>query len=174
MDRFIKVRGKLIAVLIVIIVVLAAAAVYFMRPSGAGEELPKATIEDLLNSQSARTEFRTDMIITPLGKPFMALAGTPVAMYYNADGSSETIPLLVAGHNDETQDEGISRAVEDFIAAYGRNDALMLGRLVEAPDVNFIHKIDGEDCKVNTLVLAETVWKQSDGALYSIRANRYK
>ncbi|MCK4970852.1 MAG: hypothetical protein KAS77_10000, partial [Thermoplasmata archaeon] len=104
-------KRQLAAIAVVAILVIAIFAV-LLGPSGGGSE--QAGFENLLNSQSTRTQIETGgSIVASDEDPFYAIIATPVAVHYEETADKVAIPLLVAGDNP-------SLSVSRFLLAFNK------------------------------------------------------
>ena len=110
-----KKKYIVIGAVVMVLIVVAAALLILLIPRGE-EKKPHATMDDLLNSKSTRAATDPGAVIVALDRPYHVLAATPVALYY--DGADKhASPLLVAGVDPNTGEEGTSKAVTRFLEA---------------------------------------------------------
>ncbi|MCD6383547.1 MAG: hypothetical protein J7L88_03705 [Thermoplasmata archaeon] len=165
-----KISRKGIAVLTVVII-LAGALIYLMMRGGERREVERATIDDLLATESVRRPAPYDMVIVDYDSPFFALVATPAAIYYKGDEVVEK-PLLVAGLNPETQEGGISKSVLNFIKSYPEKRAMLVGDF-SAGEISILKDAGAETSltfpgvcvKSASLQIARSLWVKSDGAI---------
>ena len=148
-------KKQLVAIAMVAILLVAIFAV-ISGPGGEGSE--PASFNDLLGSQSTRTQTEVGgSIVASDEDPFYALIATPVAVHNEETGDQTAIPLLVAGSNP-------SLPVNRFLLAYNRPTVITLGP-VEDLSVPTSMKVLAEDVKHTSTQTAETFWTSADGAM---------
>ncbi len=154
-------RKKLIAIGIISILVISG-LIAFLRIPADEDELPRATMDDLLNSVSVRAGNDPGATIVQKELSFMVLAATPIAVYYEKTERVSS-PLLCTGENPDTPDEGASKSTNGFLEAYGASDILGIGEMPEGISAG---SVVNTPCVMEmTTKLAETYWKSSDGAV---------
>jgi hypothetical protein len=161
-----EVAKKLVAILIVIIVCIAGIVIYLSYKPVKPRAIELATIDDLLRSESARTDITVDLVLTPFSSPYLTLVGTPVALYYDG-GTCHAVPLLVAGINSQTQDTGLSRSVMHFITIYGKSRACVLGNIPLLDTLKVEPQVSIADKSLTSISVksALTFWSKADGVL---------
>ncbi len=142
-------RRKLTAIGTVSLLVISAIVIFLYIDLKEDGALPLATMDDLLNSRSERSGNDPDVIIVDKDLPYMVLAATSIAVYYQ-DNERISSPLLCTGDNPDTPDEGSSKSTESFLDAYPHSNVL---------------NIDSHSAMEETIKLAKTYWKSSDGAV---------
>jgi len=156
-----KKKYLVIGAVSIAIIVVAAALLFMLIPRGE-EKKPHATMDDLLNSKSTRAATDPGAVVVALDHPYHVLAATPVALFY--DGTDKHVaPLLVAGVDPNTGEEGTSKAVTRFLEAYSPSDVLGVGPTPQ--DVTVSSAVASNDSEEVSLELATTYWKASDGAI---------
>jgi len=151
-------KKTLIAGFIVGLLLVGAVLLFFLLGTGAEDEKPRATMDDLLNSVSVRSDSDPGTVLVDMDRPYLVLASTPIAMYYEGQ-EPISIPMLTSGDNPDTPEEGQSKAVDKFMEAYSSSDVLGVGD-VEADTVITSY------CPMQiSTELALTYWKASDGAV---------
>lgn len=148
-DRMSDKRKKKMAIAIVSILLVSALGLFLFLRNQEEEDLPHATMDDLLNSKSERTGNDPDVILVDKELPFMVVAATPVAVYYD-DQEKISSPLLTTGNNPDTPDIANSKSTDSFLDAYPHSEVLTLD----------LKNVEDESMK-----LAKTYWKSSDGAI---------
>lgn len=149
-------RNRKIGAVVVVVVLLAAIFASLSVSRGGAEET--ATMDDLLYSQSFRTNTEEGgSIVVSDDDPFYAIMATPVAVHYEETGDLMATPLLVAA-----DDPSIS--VERFLLAYNRPTTIVIGSVGDL-SVPKSFTILQEDVKHTSLTVAETFWTSADGAM---------
>jgi hypothetical protein len=148
-------KRQFAAVAVVAIMVVAIFAV-LSRPGGDGTE--DADFDDLLSSQSTRTQSEVGgSIVVSDDEPFLPVIATPVAVHYEETGDMMATPLLVAGDTP-------SLPVKRFLQAYNRPTVIAIGPSGDV-GVPKSFTILEEDIKHSSLTIAETFWTSADGAM---------
>ena len=149
-------RKRQLAAGAVVLILIVALFVGVTGPSG--EDGEPATMDDLLMSQSFRTQTEQDgsMVVSD-DDPFYAIMATPVAVHYEETGEMMATPLLVAGDTP-------SITVKRFLQAYNHPTTITIGALGDL-SVPKSFTILEEDVKHTSLTVAETFWSASDGAM---------
>jgi len=149
-------RKRKAAAVGVVVILLIAMFVVLMGPGDESSE--PAQFNDLLASQSTRTQTETGgSIVASEADPFFAIISTPVAVHYEETGDRMATPLLVAG-----TDPSIS--VERFLLAYNKPTVIAVGPVGQL-SVPVSMKVLEEDVKHTSTSVAETFWTQADGAM---------
>ena len=156
-----KKKYLVIGAVTIAIIVLAAALLIILIPRGEDKK-PHATMDDLLNSKSTRAATDPGAVVVALDHPYHVLAATPVALYYEG-ADKHVAPLLVAGLDPNTGDEGTSKSVTRFLEAYSPSDILGVGPTPQ--DITVSSAVASNDSEEVSLELATTYWKASDGAI---------
>jgi hypothetical protein len=155
-----KKSWKKIFALFVIAVLVGAAFYLAMLPrEEPGYETGKATIQDLLASQSTRKVEGSPTVATETSR-YAPLVATPTVVYY--EGSSDAIakPLLIAGY------DGVSTAVTTFLNYYGNPDVVAIGDLGgSASEFSVSQVLDGGTDEDTSIQVARHYWDKSDGAV---------
>ena len=151
-------KKKFIAVGIaaLMILVIVALLIHF---SG-GESGPgKATLNDLLSSQSVRTDLNGSLVVSD-ASGFYALMATPAACYYSSDGQRSVSPLLAEHVQINTKTNNLLR----FLDAYPKSEVVTVGD-IQTPSLKATKAIGGGDLETTSLNLAQAYWTSSDGAV---------
>lgn len=154
-------KKKLIAGAIVAVLIVGVVFVLFFSGMNKEEELQRATMDDLLNSSSVRSQEVPGAALVDKDRPYLVLTATPVVCYY--EGPQRVCsPLLCVGENPDTPEEGSSKAIDSFLSAYGPNNVIGLGEVYgQSVDKQYI-----DECPmVVSTEVARDHWKSSDGAL---------
>ncbi len=158
-----KLRNGVIAAAIAAMVVLAGIGLVFliMGSGGPGGEMPRATMDDLLNSVSVRKP-GPDTVYVEKDDPYMVLVGTPIATYYEQT-ELVTNPLLCVGTNNQTPDEGVSKSVTTFTSKYSPSQTLGIGEMPDGikPSTHIVSFCP----MIMSTEAAELNWESSDGAI---------
>ena len=103
-----------------------------------------------------------DAVVIDMNEHYLILASTPVALYYEGQ-EKKTIPLLCAGDNPDTPNDGVSKGVIKFLSVYGPSEVLGIGQIPgEVKTTDSVTVIEPEEASIE---LARRYWSQSDGAL---------
>lgn len=162
-----KIRG---AITVSIVALLVIAGVMLFYPKNDDSSVSKATIDDLLSIRSSRKSVDYDMVITSYTSPYVVLAATPLAVYFDGNQSKTAKPLLLAGTNDETPEEGISKTISSFFMDYQGRKTVVLGNIEKSVEDdlklgNLAIRINGGSVERTTLEAAKSFWESSDGAI---------
>ena len=142
-----KKNDKLIALLGVAILILAAIGVFYWTPEGTN--MGKADFDDIIKVTGKLSADLDHKSITVSDEdPFYALAATPLAAHYDAEGMLEIIPLYV--ENLEDPSSAIERLQRDELYHYEELD---------------LDEMDYTCAKEFSLGLAENCWEKSSAAL---------
>jgi len=158
-----KVPNKKVMAVTLSGIILLAAVVYLYDGKETDLVTGKATIDDLLVSESLRKDSSADAYIVRNDCPYPTLVATPVALYYDHQVSFIT-PLLAAGENPETPEEGSSKAVKRFLDAYGADEIVAIGP-VSASSITPSKEIPGDGIEDISIATASEFWESSDGAV---------
>jgi len=158
------------AITLSIVSVLVMAGIVLFYPGTDKNTVSRANVDDILSIRSVRKSVDYDMVITPYTSPYTVLAATPLAVYFDGNNSKVVKPLLLAGTNDETPEEGISKAISRFFVEYPGRKTIVLGNIEKS--VNDDLKLDNVAMRINggtpertSLEAAKTFWESSDGAM---------
>jgi len=158
------------AITVSIVMVLVIAGIVLFYPGNDERTVSQATVDDILSIRSARKSVDYDMVITPYTSPYTVLAATPLAVYFDGNHSKIAKPLLLAGTNDETPEEGISKGISSFFMNYPGRKMIVLGNIEKSvsDDLkldNVAKRINGGSAERTSLEIAQTFWESSDGAM---------
>ena len=162
-----KTKG-VIAVAAAAALIIAGIAFYITRDDE--DTVSTATIDDIISIGSERESVDYDIIVAPYTSPYTVLVATPLAVYYNGNSSRVVKPLLLAGTNDETPEQGISKAVSRFLVEYPGKRTVVLDRIDQSVEEGLklndvVKRINGAGAEDISLTVATTFWRSSEGVL---------
>ena len=162
-----KTKGT-IAVVAAAALIIAGIAFYLGREDE--DTVSAANIDDIISIESQRENVNYDMVISPYTSPYTVLVATPLAVYYNGNHTKIVKPLLLAGTNDETPEQGISKAVSRFFIEYPGKKAVVLDNIDQSVEEvlkpsDIVMRINEGSPGDTSLKVATTFWKSSDGAM---------
>ncbi|MEM3341439.1 MAG: hypothetical protein QW728_01975, partial [Thermoplasmata archaeon] len=147
-----------IAVTFILVVVI----LWAIFTSGRSKTEMTATIEDLMATTSTRASVNVSSMIVDARQPLLAIAATPVCMYYNGAERGQISPLLAYNKLNP------SRSVDLFVSQYGFKPVTAVGDVGDLNNKGFSIEKRFEGClKRISIDMATTYWEQSSGAMES-------
>ncbi|MBN1390964.1 MAG: hypothetical protein JXA22_10025, partial [Candidatus Thermoplasmatota archaeon] len=163
-------KKKLLAVALVALLVIGAVLVIFLGGRENGQNEKAATIDDLLASTSQRTSMMPELVVASYSDRAYPMIATPIAAYYNSK-ELVSVPFLVAGENEGTQDDSVSTSVARFLDAYPEREAVVIGPLeadvkarLSYSGMQASRELSGDPTTVS-IAAARSFWSRSDGAV---------
>lgn len=114
-------KKKMFTLFIAIVLIISGALLL----GGDEKEEGKATLDDILSITSER-ENDPGTVLAPYDEAAYMLVATPIAVQYNG-GEKTSVPLLAVGHNNETQETGVSKSVKTFLSLYAPQNVAAIG-----------------------------------------------
>ena len=143
-----KKNDKLVVILGVLVLVIASIGIYYY--SYDSDKYGKADIDDFIHVTGVyKQDFNYKSISVLDENPFYALAATPLAVHYCAEGKQEVMPLYVK--NYESPSNSILKLQQRKLYGYDEIDLMKDNDNISAKDFS--------------LQLAEKYWARSEAAL---------